>query len=57
MKITAGLALMPFLAGCVVSSVYPSYTARNDVFDPTLVCEQPVRCGRPRRCCPLVKFR
>ena len=37
LKITTGLALMTLLAGCVVTSVYPFYTAKDVVFDPALV--------------------
>ena len=37
MKSAAGLALMSLLAGCVVTSVYPFYTAKDVVFDPALV--------------------
>jgi hypothetical protein len=36
-QMTAGLALMTVLAGCVVTSVYPFYTAKDVVFDPALV--------------------
>jgi hypothetical protein len=36
-KIVTGLALMFLLASCVVTSVYPFYTAKDVVFDPTLV--------------------
>jgi hypothetical protein len=36
-KIASGLTLMTLLAGCVVTSVYPYYTAKDVVFDPTLV--------------------
>ena len=36
-KIVIGLALIFLLAGCVVSSVYPYYTAKDVVFDPALV--------------------
>lgn len=38
-KIMTGLALMTLLAGCVVTSVYPFYTAKDVVFDPALVGE------------------
>ena len=37
LKLTTGLALLTFLAGCVVTSVYPFYTAKDLVFDPALV--------------------
>lgn len=36
-KIATGLALLTLLAGCVVTSVYPFYTAKDVVFDPALV--------------------
>ena len=36
-KITAGLALLTLLAGCVVPSVYPWYTAKDVRFDPALI--------------------
>lgn len=36
-KITTGLALATLLAGCVVTSVYPFYTAKDVGFDPALV--------------------
>lgn len=36
-KIAAGLGLMALLAGCVVTSVYPFYTAKDVVFEPALV--------------------
>lgn len=36
-NITIGLALMTVLGGCVVSSVYPFYTAKDVQFDPALV--------------------
>jgi hypothetical protein len=36
-KIASGLTLMTLLAGCVVTSVYPYYTAKDVVFDPALV--------------------
>ena len=36
-KLTIGLALMTMLAGCVVTSVYPFYTAKEVQFDPALV--------------------
>ena len=36
-KIMTGLALMTLLAGCVVTSVYPFYTAKDVQFDPALV--------------------
>lgn len=36
-KIMTGLALMSLLAGCVVTSVYPFYTAKDVQFDPALV--------------------
>jgi len=36
-KTAAALALMSLLAGCVVTSVYPFYTAKDVVFDPALV--------------------
>lgn len=36
-KITTGLALMTLLAGCVVTSVYPFYTAKDVVFDSALI--------------------
>ncbi len=32
-----GLALMTMLVGCVVTSVYPFYTAKDVVFDPALI--------------------
>jgi hypothetical protein len=35
-KITTGLALMALLAGCVVTSVYPFYAAKDVVFEPAL---------------------
>ncbi|MHB8523696.1 MAG: hypothetical protein ACYDH9_23480 [Limisphaerales bacterium] len=35
-NITAGLSLMTLLAGCVVTSVYPFFTAKDVVFDPAL---------------------
>jgi hypothetical protein len=37
MKSATGLALMSLLASCVVTSVYPFYTAKDVVFDPALV--------------------
>ena len=37
LKLLAGLALLASLAGCVVTSVYPFYTAKDVVFDPALV--------------------
>ena len=37
LKITTGLALMTLLAGCVITSVYPFYTAQEVVFDPRLI--------------------
>jgi hypothetical protein len=37
LKIAAGLALMAFLAGCVVTSVYPFYADKDVVFDPLLL--------------------
>ena len=37
LKLTASLALLTFLVGCVVSSVYPFYTAKDVVFEPALV--------------------
>jgi len=33
----AGLLLLAFLTGCVVTSVYPFYSAQDEVFDPSLV--------------------
>ena len=36
-KITTGLTLTTLLAGCVVTSVYPFYTAKDVGFDPALV--------------------
>ena len=36
-KIGTGLLLLALLAGCVVKSVYPFYTAKDEVFDPILV--------------------
>jgi hypothetical protein len=36
-KITTGLALTTLLAGCVVTSVYPFYTAKDVRFDSALV--------------------
>jgi len=36
-KITAGLLLLTWLTGCIVTSVYPFYTAKDVVFDPALV--------------------
>ncbi len=36
-KIMTGLALTTLLAGCVVTSVYPFYTAKDVQFDPALV--------------------
>ncbi len=36
-KITTELVLMTLLAGCVVTSVYPFYTAKDVVFDPALL--------------------
>jgi hypothetical protein len=33
----AGLAPMALLAGCFVTSVYPFYTAKEEVFDPALL--------------------
>lgn len=36
-KIMTGLVLMTLLTGCVVTSVYPFYTAQDIVFDPALV--------------------
>jgi len=36
-KITTGLALLTLLAGCVVTSVYPFYAAKDVVFDPVLI--------------------
>lgn len=37
LKLATGLALLTLLAGCVVTSVYPFYTAKDVVFDPALV--------------------
>jgi hypothetical protein len=37
LTIAAELALLTLLAGCVVTSVYPFYTARDIVFDPALL--------------------
>jgi hypothetical protein len=37
LKLAIGLALMTLLAGCVVTSVYPFYTAKDVVFDSALV--------------------
>jgi len=37
LKIVTGLALLSLLAGCVVTSVYPFYQAKDVVFDPSLV--------------------
>jgi hypothetical protein len=36
-KTMTGLALMTLLAGCVVTSVYPFYTAKDVQFDPALL--------------------
>ena len=36
-KFATGLALTTLLAGCVVTSVYPFYTAKDVVFDPALI--------------------
>jgi hypothetical protein len=36
-KTMTGLALMALLAGCVVTSVYPFYTAKDVQFEPALV--------------------
>ncbi|MCX6906340.1 MAG: hypothetical protein NTW03_23240, partial [Verrucomicrobia bacterium] len=36
-KITTGLALTTLLAGCVVTSVYPFYTAKEVGFEPALI--------------------
>jgi hypothetical protein len=36
-KTMTGLALMTLLAGCVVTSVYPFFTAKDVMFDPALV--------------------
>jgi hypothetical protein len=36
-KIMTGLALLTFLVGCVVTSLYPFYTAKDVVFDPALI--------------------
>ena len=36
-RILTGLALLTFLVGCIVMSVYPFYTAKDVVFDPALV--------------------
>jgi hypothetical protein len=36
-KTLTALALMALLAGCVVTSVYPFYTAKDELFDPALV--------------------
>jgi hypothetical protein len=36
-KVPGGLAVIALLAGCVVTSVYPFYNAKDVVFDPTLV--------------------
>jgi hypothetical protein len=36
-KTAAALALMSLLAGCVVTSVYPFYTAKDIEFDPALI--------------------
>ena len=36
-KIMAGLALLTVVAGCVVTSVYPWYTAKDLLFDPALI--------------------
>ncbi len=36
-KITGGLVLLAWLTGCVVTSVYPFYTAKDVVFDPALL--------------------
>lgn len=36
-KVMTGLALTTLLAGCVVTSVYPFYTAKDVQFDPALV--------------------
>ena len=36
-RIAAGLALSAFFAGCVATSVYPFYTAKDIVFEPALV--------------------
>jgi hypothetical protein len=36
-QITAGLALMTLLAGCIVTSVYPYYTAKDVLFNSALV--------------------
>ena len=44
-KITTGLALIAFLAGCVVTSVYPYYTPKDLLFDPALVGGAVVRAG------------
>ena len=37
LKLCIGLALLTLLAGCVVTSVYPFYTAKDVVFDSALV--------------------
>lgn len=36
-KLTTSLALLTLFAGCVVTSVYPFYTAKDVVFDPALL--------------------
>ena len=36
-KITVGLALLTVVAGCVVTSVHPWYTAKDIKFDPALI--------------------
>src|SRR6266516_4454532 len=37
LKLTTGLALITLLAGCVVTSVYPFYTAKDVAFEPALL--------------------